>query len=248
MKPETQVKLVEKAKAMGIDLARLPEHIAIIMDGNGRWAKGRGLARLLGHKEGYDTLKAVVKHCSDLGVKYLTVYGFSSENWRRPQEEVSGLMALIERAMREQIAALKDQNVRVRVIGRLAELPTSLQAAFADGMAETSSCTGLNFTLAINYGGRAEIVDAVRTLVAEGCNPSEINESSISSRLYQSDAPEPDLMIRTAGEMRWSNFLIWQSAYAELFVTKVAWPEFESSHLLDAIHAFQGRYRKFGGL
>jgi len=240
-----QNSLQKLASARGIDLDSLPSHIAIIMDGNGRWANSKGLGRLLGHREGYQTLREVVRDCGELGVSFLTVYAFSAENWRRPESEVSGLMKLIEGAMLEQIDHLKQSNVRTLVSGRMQELPESLRAALDRGMASTAHCTGLTFTLAINYGGRAEIVDAVNQLVATG---ESITEEAISSALYHPDHPEPDLMIRTAGEMRWSNFLLWQAAYCELYVTEKSWPEFDSSQLLDAIEAYQKRVRKFGGL
>lgn len=226
----------------------LPSHLAIIMDGNGRWATQRGLDRLMGHAQGYATLRDVVDWVGQKGIPFLTVYGFSSENWRRPDEEVGGLMHLIERAMREQIENLKASNVRVRIAGRLHELPASLQAALREGMEATARCTGLTFTLAINYGGRAEIIDAVRRMIHEGIPEEDIDEDSISQRLYWPDAPEPDLMIRTAGELRWSNFLLWQSAYAELFVTEKTWPEFDEAELDKALAAFKGRVRKFGAV
>jgi len=240
--------LQARAEKAGVDLSRLPRHIAIIMDGNGRWANRRGLGRLLGHREGYMTLRQVVKDCGDLGVDFLTVYAFSAENWRRPESEVSGLMKLIEGAMMEQIANLKQSNVRCRIIGRRSQLPASLQEALSRGEAETASCTGLTFTLAINYGGRAEIVDAVQGLIREGVSADAVTEELVSSRMYDADAPDPDLMIRTAGEMRWSNFLIWQAAYAELFVTDLSWPEFDAQELIRAVLAYQSRTRKFGGL
>jgi undecaprenyl diphosphate synthase len=237
--------LQKKAIGRGIDLDSLPSHVAIIMDGNGRWANSKGLGRLLGHREGYQTLREVVRDCGELGIKFLTVYAFSAENWRRPESEVSGLMKLIEGAMLEQIEHLKDSNVRTLISGRMDELPESLRTALQKGMAATAHCTGLTFTLAINYGGRAEIVDAVCQLSASGL---EITEESISAHLYHPDHPEPDLMIRTAGEMRWSNFLLWQAAYCELYVTEKSWPEFDADQLLDAIEAYQKRVRKFGGL
>ncbi len=237
-----------QARERGIDLARLPQHIAIIMDGNGRWASGKGLGRLIGHRQGYQTLREVVRMSGELGLRYLTVYAFSAENWRRPETEVSGLMQLIERAMLEQIENLKSSNVRARVAGRIHEVPASLREALERGIEETADNTGLTFTLAINYGGRAEIVDAVQAIVREGVPADQIDEEAIARHLYLPDTPEPDLMIRTAGEMRWSNFLIWQAAYAELFVTPGSWPEFGASELLDAIESFQRRTRKFGGL
>lgn len=221
------------------------QHVAIIMDGNGRWAKQRGLPRLLGHREGYKTLRTILLGASELGIKYLTVYAFSAENWRRPEDEVSGLMKLIERAARDELRVMHRNGVRVQVSGRIEGLPPGLQEAFSEGVETTKNNTGITFTLAVNYGGRAEIVDAVRKLVADGVEPSE---DAISARLYHPDHPEPDLMIRTAGEMRWSNFLLWQAAYTELWVTPKTWPEFTLDDLREAVASFESRTRKFGGL
>ena len=237
-----------RAEERGIDLSRLPAHVAVIMDGNGRWAQKKGLMRLLGHREGYRTLKSVLLNASGLGIRYLTVYGFSVENWRRPESEVGGLMKLIEDAAKTELRSLIENNVRVFVSGRLHELPSSLQAALESLVRSTEHNTGIVFTLAINYGGRAEIVDAVRALVASGVSAEDIDEAAVARNLYVPDVPEPDLMVRTAGEMRWSNFLIWQSAYTELYVTERTWPEFGAEELLDAVEAFQSRFRKFGGL
>jgi len=242
------VAIREEAERLGIDLTRLPRHIAIIMDGNGRWAQRRGLGRLLGHREGYRALRSVLLNVAELGVPYLTVYAFSAENWRRPQEEVSGLMKLIERAARDELAVMHRNNVRVRFIGRFEGLPAGLKEAILQGVETTRNNTGVTFTLAINYGGRAEIVDAVRRIVAEGIPADQIDEATVAGHLYQPDIPDPDLMIRTAGEMRWSNFLIWQSAYSELYVTDVAWPDFSKDELLEAVHTYQHRVRKFGGI
>lgn len=233
---------------LGIDLQALPTHIAIIMDGNGRWAQSKGLGRLLGHREGYRTLRKVLLDASELGIRHLTVYAFSAENWRRPKDEVTGLMALIEQAARDELRVMHKNNVRIRVAGRIDEVPEGLREALIQGIITTRNNTGITFTLAINYGGRAEIVDAVKKLVSEGLSETEIDEQAIADRLYNPDTPEPDLVIRTAGELRWSNFLIWQSAYAELFVTETAWPEFSKVELLDAVLQFQRRTRKFGGL
>lgn len=237
-----------KAASLGISIEKLPLHVAVIMDGNGRWAQRRGLPRLLGHREGYKTLRRVLLDCAELGIKYLTVYAFSAENWRRPEDEVSGLMKLIERAARDELSVMHRNNVRVNVSGRLDGLPSGLRQALNEGIETTAGNTGITFTLAVNYGGRAEIVDAVKRLIQEGVKPEDIDEDAISSRLYNPSHPEPDLMIRTAGEMRWSNFLIWQSAYCELFVTDVTWPEFGLQHLLEAVKTYQNRVRKFGGV
>jgi undecaprenyl diphosphate synthase len=222
------------------------------MDGNGRWATARGKDRLEGHWEGYRTLKKVVYAADEIGIRYLTVYGFSSENWRRPQQEVGGLMNLMLRAMRAEIEELIERGVRVRVTGRMHELPEDLQAEFQDAIERTRENSGLTFNLAINYGGRAEIVDAVRQIAAESTsgalNPESVEEAEISSRLYAPDIPDPDLLIRTAGELRLSNFLLWQTAYAEIWVTQTCWPDFTQDHLLEAIHSFNSRTRKFGAV
>jgi undecaprenyl diphosphate synthase len=241
-------KIQHDALALGIDLGNLPTHVAIIMDGNGRWAKSKGLQRLLGHREGYKTLRGVLFNASELGIRYLTVYAFSAENWRRPQDEVAGLMKLIETAAKDELRAMHQNNVRVQVAGRMDEVPEGLRNALTKGIETTKNNTGITFTLAVNYGGRAEIVDAVKTLIAEGTPADQITETTIASHLYNPQHPEPDLMIRTAGEMRWSNFLIWQSAYTELYVTDSPWPEFGASELLRAVATYQKRTRKFGAV
>ena len=240
--------LQKRAIDAGIDLDALPKHVAIIMDGNGRWATKRGLGRLLGHREGYKTLRSVLLDASELGVRYLTVYAFSAENWRRPEDEVSGLMKLIETAARDELRSMHQNNVRINVAGRMNEIPSSLRQALLDGVETTKNNTGITFTLAVNYGGRAEIVDAIKDIVASEFEPEEVTEEIVAAHLYNPDQPEPDLMIRTAGEMRWSNFLIWQAAYSELYVTPKPWPEFGAAELLDAVATFQRRVRKFGAL
>jgi undecaprenyl diphosphate synthase len=237
-----------KAVSLGVDLARLPVHVAIIMDGNGRWAKKRGLPRLLGHREGYKALRGILLAASELGIKYLTVYAFSAENWRRPEDEVSGLMKLIEKAARDELRMMHRNNVRVNVAGRIDEVPSGLRDALTSGVQTTAANTGIVFTLAVNYGGRREIVDAIRDIAAAGVAPQEITEETVSARLYNPTHPDPDLMIRTAGEMRWSNFLIWQAAYTELYVTEAPWPEFDDAKLLEAVLTYQQRTRKFGAV
>ncbi len=218
------------------------------MDGNGRWAKAKGWARLLGHREGYRRLRKVLLDASELGIEYLTVYAFSAENWRRPQDEVDGLMRLIEGAARDELRAMHQNGVRVAVAGRTDELPEGLRRALEEGVETTAENRGITFTLAVNYGGRAEIVDAVRDLVASGIEPGDVTEEIISAHLYNPHHPEPDLIVRTAGEMRVSNFLLWQGAYAELYVTPKTWPEFGTEELLDAVLTYQRRHRKFGGV
>lgn len=233
-------------------IAGMPVHVAIIMDGNGRWARARGLERLRGHWEGYRTLKRIVYAADEIGVRYLTVYGFSTENWRRPGQEISGLMSLMAAAMQAEIEDLINNGIRVRVIGRLDGLPDDVRSEFASAMARTRDYTRMTFTLAINYGGRLELVDAVRALagdaVAGRIAPDEIDEEAIAARLYAPDIPDPDLLIRTAGEMRLSNYLLWQCAYAELWVTPAFWPDFTVEHLQCAIEEFGRRTRRFGAV
>jgi len=252
--PTDATPLASKAlcAAHGLDPARIPIHVAIIMDGNGRWARAHGLHRLEGHNMGYKTLKEVVFIADELGVRYLTVYGFSSENWRRPEEEVDGLMGLMARAMQAEIEELIERHVRVKVSGRMHELPLDLQAVFIDAMQRTESFTGLTFNLAINYGGRAEVVDAVHALAlrvqAGALQPDEIDEAAIAANLYSPEIPEPDLLIRTAGEMRLSNFLLWETAYSEIYVTQTCWPDFDQAHFIAALADFQKRVRRFGAV
>jgi undecaprenyl diphosphate synthase len=239
-------------EAGALDAGRIPAHIAIIMDGNGRWARARGEDRLVGHWQGYRTLKRIVYAADELGVRYLTVYGFSSENWRRPEGEVSGLMGLMLQAMRNEVEELIENGIRVLVSGRLHELPDDLRGEFESAMKRTVGNSRLTFNLAINYGGRAEIVDAVRRIAEEArggnLTPDEITEASIAERLYAPCVPDPDLLVRTAGEMRLSNFLLWETAYAEIWVTPTLWPDFSREHLVDAISAYRKRVRKFGAV
>ena len=240
------------AAQAGLDAARLPVHVAIIMDGNGRWAQARGLNRLFGHDQGYRTLKDIVYAADELGVRYLTVYGFSSENWRRSQEEVGGLMELMLRAMRAEIEELIQNRVRVRVSGRMHDLPPDLRAEFANAMQRTAHFSGLTFNLAINYGGRAEVVDAVRALAEQvrlgQLTPDEITEEAVAAHLYAPDIPDPDLLIRTAGELRLSNFLLWETAYSEIYITPLCWPDFDRDQLIAALADYQKRVRKFGAV
>ncbi len=237
-----------QAIQQGVDLDRLPHHVAIIMDGNGRWAESQGLERGQGHHQGYLRLRDILLDADSLGIEVLTVYGFSVENWRRPEEEVGGLMSLIHEAARQELRLLVSENVQVHVAGRKEGLPDWLRESLDAMVEETKHATGIKFCLALNYGGRAEIVDAVRACMADGLEPEEVSEESISARLYCPSLPEPDLIIRTAGEMRWSNFLIWQAAYAELHVTPSTWPDFTADELIQAVLAYQSRTRKFGGL
>lgn len=235
-----------------LDLSRVPRHIAIVMDGNGRWARQRGLPRVEGHRRGEQTVHHIVEYCGQIGVEHLTLYTFSAENWRRPQEEVSALMRLIELVARRQVAELHRKNVRLRVIGRMEELPRSLQEELRRDIAMTRENTGLTLNLAINYGGRAEIVDATRRLAEKVqlglIEPSDITEEAVAREMYSPDMPDPDLLVRTGGEMRLSNFLLWQAAYSEIYVTPVLWPDFSRRDLAEAIRVFQSRERRFGGV
>ena len=238
--------------ARAIDPARLPAHIAIIMDGNGRWARRRGQLRVAGHKAGMHPVRMVIEACAQMGIQALTLYAFSVENWKRPRTEVEMLWRLLRTYLRIELGELMRQEVRLRVIGRTDELPSVVRQELDDALAKTSANAGLQLNLAINYGGRAEIVDAVKALVEEARRgPAEetaIDEAAISARLYTAGMPDPDLLIRTSGEMRVSNFLLWQIAYAELYVTETLWPDFTRGDLLRAILDYQKRDRRFGGL
>lgn len=230
----------------------VPRHIAIIMDGNGRWAQQRGLPRLQGHFEGRKATRRVVEACVEFGVEVLSVYAFSAENWRRPVEEVQGLLALIESALQEELADLCGNNVRLIPTGRLGELPESLQQVLEKARQETASNNGLTLNLLVNYGGRAEIVDAARSFArrvqARLAAPDDLNEEVLRQYLYAPDLPDPDLVIRPGGEQRLSNFLLWQVAYSELVVMDVLWPDFGREHLMAAIVEFNRRERRFGGV
>lgn len=230
----------------------VPAHIAIIMDGNGRWAKEKGQIRLKGHQAGMESLREIVRASSDMGVKVLTVYAFSTENWKRPVEEVSGIFALLVRYVAKELKELKENNVQIRMLGDIDPLPADARKAAQEAVDSTKDNTGLVFCIAINYGGRAEIVRAAKLLAkqaAEGqLDPEKIDEAAFASHLYTADLPDPDLIIRTGGEMRLSNFLTWQSAYSELYVTDTYWPDFTPDKLKEAIEAFNGRDRRYGGI
>ena len=230
----------------------VPAHIAIIMDGNGRWAKEKGQIRLKGHQAGMESLREIVRASSDMGVKVLTVYAFSTENWKRPIEEVSGIFALLVRYVAKELKELKENNVQIRMLGDIDPLPADAKKAAQEAVDSTKDNTGLVFCIAINYGGRAEIVRAAKLLAkqaAEGqLEPDKIDEAAFASHLYTADLPDPDLIIRTGGEMRLSNFLTWQSAYSELYVTDTYWPDFTPDKLKEAIEAFNGRDRRYGGI
>ncbi|MCQ9326495.1 isoprenyl transferase [Neisseria dentiae] len=223
---------------------RIPRHIAVIMDGNGRWAKKRFLPRVMGHKRGLDALENMVKRCAELGVQYLTVFAFSTENWRRPEEEVSFLMGLFLQALQKQVQRLHENNMRVKVIGNRSRFSEPIQQGIAAAEALTAGNTGLTVTVAADYGGRWDILQAVNRLIEEGA--AEVTEEALAKHLMLSEAPEPDLFIRTGGETRISNFLLWQMAYAELYFTDTLWPDFDDAALDTAIRSFQTRERRFG--
>lgn len=235
-----------------INAGSIPSHIAIIMDGNGRWAKERGMNRVFGHHEGVKSVQDITGACHQLGVKYLTLYAFSTENWNRPQAEVQALMELLVKTLSAEIALLHKNNMKVRAIGDLSMLPPHVRKDFEAAMATTHQNTGLNFTLAISYGSRAEITNAVQQIaqqVSDGTlHATDINQALITQHLYTKDLPDPELVIRTANEYRVSNFLLWQIAYAEFFITPVLWPDFRRATLYEAIGSFQKRERKFGGI
>ncbi|MEO7144417.1 MAG: isoprenyl transferase [Bryobacteraceae bacterium] len=239
--------------AESIDPARLPAHVAIIMDGNGRWARRRSLPRVAGHRAGIEPVRATVETCARLGLDALTLYAFSVENWKRPRNEVDALWRLLRYYLRRELPELMRNDIQFGAVGRLDGLPAVVREELDSVTAATAGNRGLRLSLAINYGGRAEIVDAVNALVdearADGClDTLRIGEDSLASRLYTAGMPDPDLLIRTSGEMRVSNFLLWQIAYAELYVTETLWPDFRRADLLRAILDYQKRDRRFGGL
>jgi len=225
----------------------LPEHIAIIMDGNGRWAKKRSLPRTAGHVAGAKTFKNIARYCNKIGLKYLTVYAFSTENWKRPKEEVEGIMNLLRDYLKD-AENFKDENIKVKFIGDLEPLADDIKELIKKDEDGSKDATGLNLNIAINYGGRDEITKAVKKIVAEGIAPEDITEDVISSHLYTADMPDPDFIIRPSGEYRLSNYLIWQSAYAEYWFSDILWPDFTSKHLEKAIDEYNHRNRRFGGV
>jgi undecaprenyl diphosphate synthase len=233
-----------------LDKSRLPQHIAVIMDGNGRWAKRRGLPRIMGHQRGVDALKDLLRCCRDWGIPALTAYAFSTENWGRPLEEVEFLMTLFERVLRRELQEMMAENVRIRFVGNLEALPTSLQDEIERSMQDTKGNWGIQFTIATNYGGRQEIIQACQAIAAQVqqglISVNDIDETLFESHLYTSGIPSPDLLIRTSGEMRISNFLLWQMAYAEIHVTQTLWPDFDRIQFHKALLAYQQRDRRFG--
>jgi undecaprenyl diphosphate synthase len=224
----------------------IPRHVAVIMDGNGRWAKARGLQRTDGHREGVKSTRVIVEAAGELGIKVLTLYTFSTENWKRPQDEVNALMELLAATVHEQLDDLMAKNVRLQVIGRLEDMAPAARDGVAYGMLKTSGNTGLILNLALSYGSRREIMDAAAALVREG--KSEFSEDEFASHLYTAGLPDPDLLIRTSGEMRLSNFLLWQLAYAEIVVTDTLWPDFRKQQFLEAIKEYGRRNRRFGAI
>ncbi len=224
----------------------IPRHIAIVMDGNRRWARQRRLPAIAGHRAGVETIRKTLRAARERGVEYLTLYSFSTENWSRDPEEVTGLMGLLEETIRRETDSLVRDDVRLEVIGRLHELSPGLQRSIAGAVEATARCARGVMTLAFNYGGRAEIVDAVRRIVGDGLAPDAVDEAAIASRLYAPDHPDPDLLIRTGGELRVSNFLLWEVAYAEMWATPVLWPDFSISDLDDALGSYAKRERRFG--
>ncbi len=246
--PETLQRLAEA----GLDPARLPAHIAVIMDGNGRWAQQQGLPRVEGHARGAASVRTVVEECCRLGVGQLTLYCLSSENWKRPKTELDFLMVLLEKYLVEERREILDQNIRFSVIGRRGDLPDAVLREIDESVRLSRDNTGMRLCLAINYGGRTELIDAVRTLARRArdgaLDPDAIDEAAISGALYTAGMADPDLLVRTAGEMRVSNFLLWQISYAEIWVTPRCWPDFDRATLHQALREYAARERRFGGL
>jgi undecaprenyl diphosphate synthase len=234
-----------------LDLARLPKHVAVIMDGNGRWAQKRHLPRIAGHRSGTQTARTTIETCARLKIEALTLYAFSVENWRRPKTEIDFLMALLREYLRREMPLIQKNNIRMRFLGRMEELPPGVQKDAREAIEKTAGNNGMVLCVALNYGGRAEIVDAMNAILSErnGHGTSKkITEEQVSRHLYTEGLPDPDLLIRTSGEMRVSNFLLWQIAYAEIFVTETLWPDFSRARLLEALLEFQKRERRYGGI
>jgi undecaprenyl diphosphate synthase len=240
----------QKAQIELKNRGEIPHHIAIIMDGNGRWAQRRGMPRIAGHKAGVESVRDIVEACGQLGVKYLTLYAFSTENWRRPEDEVSMLMRLLLRALRDETDRLQRNNVRLMAIGDMDTLPPEVRRELDDGIHKTSGNTGLTLVLALSYSGRWDITSAVRRLVGEAAAgrlaPEAVDEKLIGATLSTEGIPDPDLLVRSSGELRISNFLLWQLAYSEIYVTRTCWPSFRREELYDAVRDFQNRERRFG--
>ncbi len=232
-----------------IDPNRLPDHIAIIMDGNGRWAKKRGLPRIEGHRAGADSVRAVLEYCARLQIPYLTLYAFSSENWKRPKDEVNGLWRILRTVIKKELPALKENGIAVNPIGRIADLPSQVREELEFARSETKANNNLTLSVALNYSSRLELVDAFNRILSRGRNSSiPVTEEDIQNNLYTAGMPDPDLLIRGSGEFRISNFLLWQIAYSEIYITPVLWPDFRGINLLESIMDFQGRERRFGDI
>ncbi len=234
-----------------LDLSRLPRHVAVIMDGNGRWAQKRHLPRIAGHRSGTQSARTTIETCARLKIEALTLYAFSVENWRRPKTEIDFLMQLLREYLRKEMPLIQKHAIRMRFLGRIEELPAGVQKDVREAMEKTAGNQGMVLCIALNYGGRAEIVDAMNAILAErnGHGATErISEEQLSRHLYTDGLPDPDLLIRTSGEMRVSNFLLWQIAYAEIFVTETLWPDFNRARLLEALVEFQKRERRYGGI
>lgn len=238
-----------------LDVSNIPQHVAVIMDGNGRWAKKRALNRLKGHKAGIEAVRETIRCASDMGVRYLTIYSFSTENWKRPQEEVNGLMELFAKTMLAEVDGLHEEHVRVRTIGDLSALPQKTQDAFAEAWEKTKDNDGMTLQVAVNYGSRAEMLAAVNAIAAEAAAKAKageefqpVDEADFAAHLDTATCPDPELLIRTSGEMRISNYLLWQIAYTEIYVTPVLWPDFDRYEFLRAILDYQSRNRRFGAV
>jgi undecaprenyl diphosphate synthase len=242
----------EAASLDKIDLKRLPQHVAVIMDGNGRWAQRRHLPRVAGHRAGVKAAREIIETCARLKLSYLTLYAFSLENWRRPQAEVDFLMRLLREYLKRELPSIHKNNIRLLVIGRSEQLPEAVRKDIEQGMRLTARNTGMKLVVALNYGGRAELVDAFNAMLEQvrsnGLSAFQADEQTVSEHLYTAGLPDPDLLIRTSGEMRVSNFLLWQIAYAEIYVTETLWPDFSCARLLEALVDFQKRERRYGGL
>ncbi|MDX2226679.1 MAG: isoprenyl transferase [Verrucomicrobiae bacterium] len=231
-------------------IKKVPHHVAIIMDGNGRWAKQRGLPRVAGHRRGAESVRAIVTAAGKIGIKYVTLYAFSTENWKRPKTEVAALMVLLEQFLTEKVEELKKNNIRLQAIGRLNDLPEQVQRQLHHAISETASNEGMTLVLALSYSGRAEIIDAVRSMIREvkegRIDPAQIDDKVFSHHLYTRYYPDPDLLIRTSGEMRLSNFLLWQLSYTEIYVTKTLFPDFREKQFMEALEDYEKRQRRFG--
>jgi undecaprenyl diphosphate synthase len=238
----------EEALARRVDFTRLPRHVAIIMDGNGRWAATRHLPRVEGHRAGIEAVRATVETSARLGISVLTLYAFSVENWKRPDTEISALMGLLRHYLRIELNTLLKNDIRFNVIGQPDRLGREIHEELEQAKARTAGNGGMLFNIALSYGGRAEIVEAARRALAQGLDPDDLDEARFSSLLYTAGQPDPDLLIRTSGEMRVSNFLLWQIAYAEIWVTEALWPDFRTRHLLEAIIDYQKRDRRYGAI